>query len=158
MMEITFSREFGFNSGATGCKRHSMTYSVFVKLTAVQVLSRFVLFCNSIENPYLFSCHPHPPSENFFGGGNLLPFVRLCHPSAPFNAFFAERTLQSIAGKSFSAYRVPLYTGIGKNTRPPGIPTPFLTRSIIHTSSSALKCHSPRRDFQWYIAPLCLRA
>jgi len=109
-------------------------YSAFVKLTAVQAPLRFALFYNSIENPYLFSSHPRSTSKPSLEEEERLPFARLRRQSidGPLTRFSV--VYQS---ESFSARRVAsLY--IRELAK-----TPHLTGSIIHTSSSALKCHSP---------------
>lgn len=143
-----FNHIFGFNSRATGCKHHVM-YSALAKLTVVQVPSSFFAIRSKI---LIYSRTILARYPNFFPGRTFsLCTTSARHPSTSFNAFF-RRSRSLSKRKFFRASRPFIYIRTSKNT-------PLLTGSIIHISSSALKCHSPGRDFQWYrsIMPACVK-
>lgn len=84
-----------------------------------------LLFCNSIENPYLFSSHSRTTIQDSFKG-RMFPFTWLRHAIhwRPLERFSEDITVYR--GESFSARRVPLYTRISKN-----IPSNWIHNSYI---------------------------
>lgn len=109
---------------------------------------RFALFRNLIENPYLFLNHLRS-SET------LLKEERFALRDF---GTLSIGALQCVFPKTQSI-EVKVFPRVASLYIRESAKTPPLTGSIIHTFSSALKCHLPRRDFQQYrsIMPPCVK-
>lgn len=125
-------------------------YSALVKLTVVQVpfgLCPFLQF----DRKSLFILEPSSPAIQTSFQEEHFPFARLRHAIYRCLLTRFSKEVESIEAKVFPRASHPfIYIRTSKNT-------PLLTGSIIHTSSSALKCHRPIVISNG-IALLCLHA